>query len=222
MTWGMRDADSGNSHDRARDSVWLKWIILTTVGLTAGLIGGFALGAPVEALVGMMLLTPVIMGIAGTVLGSAQWLLIRQRLPAAGWWIVHSAIGLGLGMTIGIVAVEQVGGLIAGEPVRLVTVGILGRVAGLAVVGGVAGVFLGAAQWLGLRRHSSRAGKWVLKNAVGLAVGFVLGSLFADLVLGGVGTPFGFIAVLVTGGLTAGILTAGAIPQIAPRTATAE
>ena len=59
----------------------VRWTLLTMLGLTAGIAAGFLLDRPIEAVVGMMLVTPVLTFQAGAILGTTQWF---QALAIAG------------------------------------------------------------------------------------------------------------------------------------------
>ena len=192
----------------------LRWIVLCGLGFGAGLAGSLSVAAPVEALVGMMLVTPVILALAGSVLGGAQWLAVGTSWRAGARWVGTSAIGLGVGMTLGIVLVETLGRAATGEQVQLLTVGLLGRLAGLMLVGTVAGLALGTAQWLASRASAPVGAPWVVCCTLGLGVGLPAGSLAADL-LGGLQTAPGFLVFLAVAGLTAGLFTARGGARIA-------
>ena len=43
----------------------------------------------------------VALGLFGTVLGALQWLVLRRRVPRAGWWVLASAVGWPASMGIG-------------------------------------------------------------------------------------------------------------------------
>jgi hypothetical protein len=72
---------------------WLWWLAATMLGfalhgMSLGLSAGLASGDQVTA-AGLGLLC------GGVILaGIPQWLVLRQHLPRAGWWIVASAVGL--------------------------------------------------------------------------------------------------------------------------------
>ncbi|MCA1995588.1 MAG: hypothetical protein LDL41_26595 [Coleofasciculus sp. S288] len=119
--------------------VW--WTVATVVSLTAA-----------------MAVNPVWGQVVGpATLGITQWLVLRQHIPKAGWWILATTLG-------GVVA------LYLGSAVSFFTTSILWI--GSGVVGGaVGGAILGLAQWLVLRRHVSQAGWWIAASAVALAVG---------------------------------------------------
>jgi hypothetical protein len=190
----------------------IRWTLATALGLAAGLIAGLLLGDPVEAVVGMLLVTPVLTGIVGMVFGTPQWLLLRRRLAASRWWIPASALGLGTGLALGVVAVEVAGILLTGERPNVLRLGPLPRAASMAVVGLTAGLCLGAAQWLVLRRRASRA--WIWRSCAAFGVALTAASLAVDTLLGGIAGPAGLLAFVLLTGLIAGGLTSGSYARL--------
>lgn len=72
------------------------WIPASAIGLSAGLALGVALlGTKTDALT--LLLRAAV---TGTVLGAFQWVLLRQHLSPAGWWVPVIAVGWAAGWTI--------------------------------------------------------------------------------------------------------------------------
>ena len=88
-------------------SLRLRWTLLSALGLALGLVAALVLGDPIDAVVGMILVTLVLTGVVGAFLGTSQWVVLRKRLANARWWIPASAAGLGLGLTGGIVLVGR-------------------------------------------------------------------------------------------------------------------
>jgi hypothetical protein len=184
-----------------------RWALLTAVGLAAGLTAGLLLGAPIGAVVGMMLVTPAVTAIVGASLGTSQWLALRHRLANARWWIAASAAGLGLGLAAGVVLVEQVGRLVAGHRVNAAMLSPLARAGSLGIVGAVAGLALGAAQGLILRRAGG-ARSWMWTSMLAFGCALAVASLLADFVFGGLMTPLGFATFALASGFLAGLMTA--------------
>ena len=205
---------NNTSHDAFRGFV-IRWVLFSAVGLGVGLTVGLGLAGPVEALVGMMLVTPIILALAGSVFGASQWLAFWKWHRAGAVWIAASAVAVGLGMTLGIVVVEMAGRAITGEQVRLFSIDALGRSLSLAVIGGFTGLAVGVAQRLALRPYGAAPGSWIVHCASAFGVGFPGGALAADLLLGGLQTAAGFAAFLGVAGLIVGIVTARAAKRIA-------
>ena len=75
---------------------WPAWGV-AFVGFPIGGTAAAALLGPIES-VG----TAAIGGaIAGGVIGAAQWLVLRRRLPLSGLWVVATAGGMAVGLTLG-------------------------------------------------------------------------------------------------------------------------
>jgi hypothetical protein len=69
-----------------------RWILASAVGWIVGyLIVILGLPPELDFLNGMVL---------GLSVGTAQWLILREQLHWAGWWIVFSAIGWTTGLTL--------------------------------------------------------------------------------------------------------------------------
>jgi hypothetical protein len=201
-------------HNNAKQRI--RWVLLSACGLGVGLAVGLALGDPVGALVGMMLVTPVILAVSGSILGASQSLALG-RLDRSGLrWIAGSALGVGLGLTLGVVAVEQLGRALTGGQIRLVTLSPAGRTLGLCLAGTLTGIVVGAAQSFAMRRRLAGSGRWVLWCAMGFGVGLPGGGLAADALLGGLRSPAGFAVFLGAAGLIMGLLTAGGIDRLRP------
>lgn len=185
----------------------LWWTVLTMIGLTAGVSAALVLGEPIERVVGMILVTPVLTALVGVVLGAAQWLQLRRLVEVSPLrWVLGTCLGLGAGLAGGVVLVEQVGRLLTGEQVRLLALEPLTRAGSFAVVGAVAGLLLGAGQALALRRTAPRG--WATTSAAALAIGFPLSSLLVDSLLGGLASPQGLLVFLAGSGLALGAVTA--------------
>lgn len=190
------------------------WTAASALGLGLGLPIGLALGAPLEVVVGMMLVTPVMLALAGAILGSSQWLVLRKVLERSWLWILTSAIGLSIGMTAGVVVVETVGRMITGGQVRLASSGTAGLAASFAAIGTLGGISMGLAQWLYVRRRTDATPKWIMANGVALPSGFLVGLLVATLGFGGILNLVGGICFLAVSGLVYGTITFSMIRQL--------
>ena len=193
-----------------------RWVALTALAFALGLPLGLASGGALQVVVGMMLVTPLIAGLAGASVGTGQWLALPRRRAAAHWWIPASAVGLGLGLTLGIVAVEQVGTILAGQRVNIATISPLGRVTSLLAVGALSGLLLGAAEAWVLRRAGGGQRGWVVRVTGGLAITFAAAATLAEVFLGGVTTPAGFVTFVIATGTGLGLVTRPAVAVLAP------
>jgi hypothetical protein len=190
------------------------WLVASAAGLAIGLPAGLVLGAPLEVVVGMMLVTPVMLGLVGAILGASQWVVLRRRVDRAWPWIASTAAGLGLGMTVGVVLVENVGRMITGAPVRLATTGFTGLAASVLVLGVLGGVAAGSAQWWVIRKHSQRGARWIVTNALALPGAWLAVLVIASIAFGGIRNVGGLIAFLAVSGVVFGGLTSRALPRL--------
>jgi hypothetical protein len=163
--------------------LWGQWIVANSIGELLGLglvaaIGGglvWRFGEPAEAL-GVLLLTAALLLLGaceGVIVGVAQWLALRHFVPLlkAGVWIRATATGAFIAWALGLIPstlmnLREAAG--AAPPVEMsdATMFMLAVAMGLGL-----GAILGLPQWLALRRRLSRAGWWVMANAVAWAVG---------------------------------------------------
>ncbi|HSE62718.1 MAG TPA: hypothetical protein VLG15_03830 [Thermoanaerobaculia bacterium] len=178
-------------------SFWVRWMLLTTVGLAVGLVAGFGLGAPTVAIVGMMLVVTVIGAILGGVSGAVQSLALPPNLRRRGSWSLATAVGMAVGLTVGTVGGEQLG-FEKGNPVH--------EALFIAIVGLATGGFAGLAQLRVLRGRMSTPGLWVPASALASGLGFLIGGLAAVAVVGGFRSLAGLAIVGVAGGVLSGAL----------------
>jgi hypothetical protein len=194
----------------------VRWTVLSAIGLASGMFAGVVLGAPVQAVVGMMLVTPALTCMAGAILGSAQWLELRRHFAPTGWWVLASTVGLGLGLTVAVVLVEQVGRALTGRQVNVATLGVWERAVSLAVVGLVSGAALGASQWLVLRRVAFGACRWLWVCPLAFGIALAAAALVVETLPAGLPAPARLGAFIVVAGLLAGALTATQLVRLNP------
>lgn len=167
---------------------WLQWVVATSV---CGAVGGVVISACIGAL-GDDLGNVVGNTASGLVAGIGQWLVLRQWLGRAGWWIPATAGGFLLGASL------------------LVLQGPLGENLGGVIATIALGLVPGTLQWLLLRRQVARAGWWVLANTVIIIASFAAGVAASS----GVGLKeselvFGLVSGIASGaffGITSGLV----------------
>jgi hypothetical protein len=132
-------------------TLWIEWVGATAVGW---LLGGF-------------LLPQLALFSAGLVMGILQWVVLRQYLRQAGWWILVSAVGWAGGWAILITQVPPELGFLTGI---------------------VLGAAMGITQWLFLRLHFHQAGWWIVVSTLGWTVALtgLTGQLLVGAVVGAV------------------------------------
>jgi hypothetical protein len=167
-------------------AIWLWWVLVSTLGFLIGGTVGTALGGALFSAEGNVVALAVAFAVTGAGTGTAQWLVLRQHLARAGWWILATAICFAL---FGVVD--------GADAVRFAAIFV--------VVGAVVGV----AQWLVLRQHLSQAGWWVMASTLSFALFGVAPSVF-EAVFGTIGFVVGVVVVLTIvsmyGGITGAVL----------------
>lgn len=134
--------------------------------------------------------------VEGTVVGTAQWLVLRRPLPGMRWraWVLATAVGAFVAWTLGMLpstllsTVSATQSSAPTEPSNSVVYGLA------ALMGLVAGAVLGTPQWLVLRRHVPRAALWIAANALAWAPGMVMAFVAANLLFA---TGIGISAVVL-------------------------
>ena len=160
---------------------WLQWVLACTVGWTVGWHTAwswlFLQFLAVPAKYGNRDLAHVLgMVVFGSLLGTAQWLILRRQLSWVGWWVLAVAAGEVIGEVIG----SRVGFIVD----RYLVMGVgaeLSRAAFMAWCATEA-VFVAAGQWLVLRQRVNQAGWWVLAAAAGWVVSYATGELVDEFV----------------------------------------
>ena len=71
----------------------LRWVLATSVGWVVG----FAACETLKAIAEFLAHPPTDGAVIGIFIGIAQWLVLKGRIHRAGWWILASIIGFGLG-----------------------------------------------------------------------------------------------------------------------------
>ena len=124
-------------------------------------------------------------------MGTLQWLVLRRHFSQAGWWVAASAVG---GTLVGI------GGVFYGSKLQV----------NLVIIYGLAGIILGALQWLVLRRRISRSGWWVVASLLGWALAvLVVQSVDRLGLMRGLSEIAGYILGFGLMGMVVGIVTGG-------------
>lgn len=162
---------------------WMRWMGATVLGFAGGFVGFFvaidaatggrgpeAYGIPFEVAF------PVLLGVAATLMGSLQWLVLRRRVPGSVLWIPATAIGvLGGGAVLATLVA------VMGEPQTLIGSALSGAFHGLLV-----GAIVGSLQWLVIRNLDASR-RWILVNPAALLIAGMIGDSVASYTDGGIG-----------------------------------
>ncbi len=201
--------------------LWVGWVLVNSLAETVGLGAAFGIGAilfPYLSAPGILIAlatagVAILAGtlIEGTVVGTAQWLVLRRPFPAIRRraWVLATAAGAFAAWSLGMLpstlmsAGTRAGDSAPSEPSGAMVYGLA------ALMGLVAGAILGTPQWLVLRRHVRRAALWVPANALAWVPGMVLAFVAADFIFSassGVSTIVLVIATLVAIGAVVGAI----------------
>ena len=175
--------------ERSEIGLWLGWTLATA----GGMLLGFLPTIPLVNLVDLGVAQIAVPVLAGTVIGFAQWIVLRRYLTARSNWELFDGASWAAGYILGLLLVQSL-------PSTLI-VATLGYF--------LFGVIVAILQWPVLRREIPNLWVWVLANVVGWAVGFwasqaILPLFFVDpLVEPAISTT----VIAVTSGLVAGAIT---------------
>lgn len=195
---------------------WLRWVIANAIGELLGLgpvaFVGILLarvlaesGGLVAALTGLLLFT-VLGAFEGAVVGQAQWMVLRRRLPglARGSWVWATVVGAVAAWLLGMLpsTATSLMGNGGGKAPDFEGAGMYVLATGMGLV---LGAVLAAPQWRVLRRHVQGAGWWIPANALAWAAAMPLIFLATSLPL-----PQDGLAPLLAAAVTT-IAAAGAL-----------
>jgi hypothetical protein len=143
------------------------WVLVVTVAEFVG----FALPATVGVLAPDGIALVAAGAVEGAVLGWGQATVLRRALPGVSRprWVAATAGAAALAYVVGLVPSTWGSAITTWHPVLMVSAAV--------VLGGVLLASIGTAQWLVLRRHVRRAGRWIGATAVAwlLGLGVFLG-----------------------------------------------
>jgi hypothetical protein len=226
-------SEKANKHTAV--GLWIRWVMANSIAETVGLGAAFGIGAILFPYLGapgiLVALTTVAVAvlagtlIEGTLVGTAQWIVLRRPLPAIKWraWVLATALGAFVAWTFGMLpstlmsAGSETGGSAPSEPSEAIVYGLA------ALMGLVAGTILGTPQWLVLRRHVRRAALWIGANALAWVPGMVLAFVAADFIFSassGVGTiVLAIVTLAAIGGIVGAIHDLALVWLVRPRRA---
>jgi hypothetical protein len=140
---------------------WFAWV-------TAGEFAGFLAPALAGALTPTAPLLVLAGVVEGTVLGAAQWVVLRRtfRYLKAPQWIGVTALAAGFAWAVALLAVDHAASL---NSLPLPVLLAIAAISGTGVL-----LSLGSCQWLVLRRHVRDASLWIWANAAAWGVGLIV------------------------------------------------
>ena len=187
--------------------LWGQWILANAISEMLGLGAAFLIGIflLVQAEPALGAVAPTILGvlaataIEGSLVGTAQWLVLRRPLPKLHWyvWVGATALGAGIAWTLGMLPSTV---LFAGPESTTAAPGPMSDLviyALAAALGLAAGATLSIPQGWVLRQYVPKASWWVLANALAWMLGMVvifLGTSFIP--AGGITWPIAVLLML--------------------------
>ena len=181
--------------ERNELGLWLGWTLATAGGMLLGFL-------PTILLVNVLNLglsqiaVPVL---AGTVIGFAQWLVLRRYVTASTQWDWTDGISWAAGYVLGLLLIQLLP--------STVFVAFIGYF--------LFGVIVAVVQWPVLRREIPQVFTWIVASAVAWAVGYwasqAVLALFTDPLINPI---VGTTVIAVTSGLVAGAITGLALISI--------
>jgi hypothetical protein len=174
--------------ERNELGLWMGWTLATAGGMLLGFL-------PTILLINVLNLglaqiaVPVL---AGTVIGFAQWLVLRRYVTASTQWDWTDGISWAAGYILGLLLIQ-----ILPSTVFAAFIGYF-----------LFGVIVAVVQWPVLRREIPQVFTWLIASAIAWAVGYwasqAVLSLFTDPLIEPV---VGTAVIAITSGLVAGAIT---------------
>lgn len=179
--------------ERNEFGLGIAWTLATAFGM---LIGYLPLAFLINS-IDLGLARVIVPIVTGTLLGLAQWLVLRPYVRDSHDWILHHAVGWVVGFTLGLFVVQWLSKT------------SLGMLVGFLCFGLIVALF----QFPILRREIPHLATWVLANMIGWTLGAYLSQLAAGVFFQNA-VPTTLASVLVSVGITgliAGAVTAAAL-----------
>lgn len=179
--------------ERNELGLWLGWTLATA----GGMLLGFLPTIPLVNLLNLAFAQIAVPVLAGTVIGFAQWLVLRRYVTAATNWVWVDGVSWAAGYILGLFLIQ-----VLPSTVFAAFIGYF-----------LFGVIVALVQWPVLRREIPHILTWILASALAWAAGYwvsqaVLSLFFTgDLMEPAVSTT----VIAVTSGLVAGAITGVAL-----------
>ena len=178
--------------ERNELGLWLGWTLATAIGMLVGFLPTILL-VDLLSLGLAQLAVPVL---AGTVIGFAQWLVLRRYVTSTTQWDWTDGISWAAGYILGLLLIQ-----VLHSTVFAAFIGYF-----------LFGVIVALLQWPVLRREIPQVFTWVVASAIAWAIGYWASqaalSVFTDPLIDPV---VGTTVISVTSGLVAGAITGVAL-----------
>ena len=178
--------------ERNELGLWLGWTLATAGGMLLGFLPTILLVNVLD--LGLAQITVPVL--AGTVIGFAQWLVLRRYVTASTQWDWTDGISWAAGYVLGLLLIQTLP-----STIFVVFIGYF-----------LFGAIVALVQWPVLRREIPQVLTWLVASAVAWALGYwasqAVLSLFTDPLIDPV---VGTAVIAVTSGLVAGAITGVAL-----------
>jgi hypothetical protein len=176
--------------------MWVGWTMATALGMLVG----FLLTIPLVNWLDLPIARLAVPVVAGTLIGFAQWIVLKQYVTASTDWILAGGAAWAAGYALGLL-------LMLNLPNTLFA-GLVGSL--------IFGVIVALIQWPVLRREIPNAMMWILSSAMGWSIGYLASqgalSLFAG--TSAIHPALSTSVIAGTNGLVAGAITGFALVRI--------
>ena len=182
--------------ERNEIGLWLGWTLATA----GGMLVGFLPTIPLVNLLDLGLAQIAVPVLAGTLIGFAQWIVLRRYVSASSDWILAGGTSWAVGYVLGLLLIQTLPSTIFVE-----VIGYL-----------LFGVIVALVQWPVLRREIPNMLVWILASSIGWAAGFWASEGVLPLFFTGglLEPPLSTTIIAVTSGLVAGAITGIALVWI--------
>jgi hypothetical protein len=181
--------------ERSEIGLWLSWTLATA----GGMLLGFLPSIPLVNLLDLGFAQIAVPVLAGTVIGFAQWLVLRRYLTATSQWAWADGISWAVGYILGLFLIQ-----VLPSTVFAAFIGYF-----------LFGVIVALVQWPVLRREVPDVVTWIVASALAWAAGYWVSqavlSLFTD---PAIAPAVSTTVIAVTSGLVAGAITGLALVWI--------
>jgi hypothetical protein len=169
--------------------LWLAWTLATA----GGMLVGFLLSIPLVNLLNLGFAQIAVPVLAGTVIGFAQWFVLRRYLTVTSRWDWTDGISWALGYILGLFLIQVLPGTIFAAFIGYFLFGVI-----VALV-----------QWPVLRREIPQIFTWIIASALAWAVGYWVSQAVLSLFFTGdlIEPAVGASVIAITSGLVAGAIT---------------
>ena len=178
--------------ERNEFGLWLGWTLATAGGMLLGFL-------PTILLINVLnlgLAQVAVPVLAGTVIGFAQWLVLRRYVTASTQWNWSDGISWAAGYILGLLLIQMLP-----SSIFVVFIGYF-----------LFGVIVALVQWPVLRREIPNALTWIVASALAWAAGYWVSqavlALFTDPLIN---PALGTSIIAITSGLVAGAITGVAL-----------